>query len=53
MKDNQITTPEDVKIEDFRKQLSDHLKQQKFQQEAQQWVSNLTASAKIKFYVNY
>ena len=53
IKDNKATAPEDIKMEDFRKQLSDQLKQQKFQQEAQKWVSDLTANAKIKYYVNY
>lgn len=53
LKDSKATPPKDVKIEDFRKQISEQLKQQKFQQEAQKWVSGLTASAKIKYYVNY
>jgi len=53
IKDSKATPPKDVKMEDFRKQISDQLKQQKFQQEAQKWVSDLTASAKIKYYVNY
>ena len=53
IKDSKATPPKDVKMEDFRKQISDRLKQQKFQQEAQKWVSDLTTSAKIKYYVNY
>lgn len=53
LKDSKATPPKDVKMEDFRRQISDQLKQQKFQQEAQKWVSDLTASAKIKYYVNY
>ena len=53
LKDLKATPPKDVKTEDFRKQIGDQLKQQKFQQEAQKWVSGLTASAKIKYYVNY
>ncbi len=53
LKDSKTTPPKDVKIEDFRKQIGERLKQQKFQQEAQKWVSDLTASAKIKYYVNY
>jgi len=53
IKDSKATPPKDVKMEDFRKQISEQLKQQKFQTEAQQWVSDLTASAKIKYYVNY
>lgn len=53
IKDSKATPPKDVTTEDFRKQISEQLKQQKFQQEAQKWVSDLTASAKIKYYVNY
>ena len=53
IKDSKATPPKDVNMEDFRKQISNQLKQQKFQQEAQRWVSDLTASAKIKYYVNY
>ena len=40
--------PKDVKMEDFRKQVGEQLKGQKFQQEAQKWISDLKASAKIK-----
>src|SRR3989339_532185 len=53
IKDSKATPPKDVKMEDFRKQIGEQLKQQKFQQEAQKWVSDLTANAKIKYYVNY
>lgn len=53
IKDSKATPPKDMKMEDFRKQISNQLKQQKFQQEAQKWVADLTASAKIKYYVNY
>lgn len=53
IKDSKATPPKDVKMADFKKQVGDQLKQQKFQQEAQRWVSDLTASAKIKYYVNY
>lgn len=53
IKDSKATPPKDAKMEDFRRQISEQLKGQKFQQEAQKWVSDLTASAKIKYYVNY
>lgn len=53
LKDSKATLPKDVTMEDFRRQISDQLMQQKFQQEAQKWVSDLTASANIKYYVNY
>ena len=49
IKDNKTTPPKGVKPEDFRRQVSDQLKQQKFQQEAQKWVSGLTAGAKIRY----
>ncbi len=39
--------------EDFRKEIEEQIRQQKFQTEAQQWVSSLTESAKIKYYVEY
>lgn len=42
-----------VKIEDFKQQLGEQLKKQKFQTEAQQWVMNLVASSTIKYYGNY
>lgn len=53
IKDSREATPADVKIEDFRKQISEQLKQQKLQQEGQRWVSDLTKSAKIQYFVNY
>ena len=53
IKDNKMTPPKDMKLEDFRKQIRDQLTQQKFQQEAQKWVSSLIAGAKIKYYVKY
>ncbi len=53
IKDSKATLPKDMKMEDFRKQIGEQIKQQKFQEEAQQWVSNLTTNAKIKYYVNY
>jgi|SRR3989344_4940134 len=53
IKDSKATPPKNIKAEDFNKQISEQLKQQKFQQEAQKWVSDLTTSAKIKYYVNY
>lgn len=53
LKDSKATLPKDVTMEDFRRQISDQLMQQKLQQEAQKWVSDLTASANIKYYVNY
>lgn len=53
IKNNKVTPPKDTKTEDFKKQISEQLKQQKFQTEAQKWVAGLTSSAKIKYYVNY
>jgi len=53
IKENKATPPKDVKIEDFNKQISDQLKQQKFQKEAQKWVADLKTNAKINYYVNY
>ena len=53
IKENKTTPPKDVKVEDFKKQIGDQLKQQKFQQVAQKWVSDLKTNAKINYYVNY
>lgn len=46
-------TPEGVSPEDFRKQINEQLKQQKFQKEAQVWITDLTGNAQIKYFVNY
>lgn len=53
IKDNKITVPKGVKVEDFRSQIKSQLEQQKFTTEGQKWVSNLKASAKIRYLVNY
>lgn len=53
LKDSKALPPKELKIEDFRKKISDQLKQQKFQQEAKKWVSDLTENAEIQYYVNY
>ncbi len=53
IKDSKAALPKSVKMEDVRMQVGAQLRQQKFQSEAQQWVSELTANAKIKYYVNY
>ncbi len=53
IKDSKETPSKDMKVEDFRQQVGEQLKQQKLQTEAQQWVSGLTTSAKIKYYVDY
>lgn len=51
--DSKTTPPKDVKMEDFRKQVSIQLKQQKFQQEAQKWVADLNKNATIKYFITY
>lgn len=53
IKESNVTAPEGLSEEDFRIEISEQLKQQKFQREAQKWVSDLTTNAKIKYYVNY
>ncbi len=53
IKESKSTPPKDMKIEDFKKQISGQLKQQKFQKEAQKWVTDLKTNAKINYYVNY
>ncbi|PJE64400.1 MAG: hypothetical protein COU90_03055 [Candidatus Ryanbacteria bacterium CG10_big_fil_rev_8_21_14_0_10_43_42] len=51
--DNAITLPEGMTMEVFVGQIKEQLKNQKFQQEAGQWVSDVTASADIKYYIEY
>ena len=51
--ESKTPVPEGVSPEDFRKQISEQLKQQKFQKEAQAWIADLTGNAKIKYFVNY
>jgi parvulin-like peptidyl-prolyl isomerase len=53
IKDSKAIPHDKETMEDFKKETIEQLRQQKFQQEAQKWVSDLTASAKIKYYVNY
>ena len=50
--DNETPIPEGKEAE-TKKQIMDQLKQQKFQQEAQSWVTSLKTAANIKYYVNY
>lgn len=51
--ESKAAPPEGVSPEDFRKQISEQLRQQKFQKEAQAWITDLTGSAKVKYFVNY
>lgn len=53
LKDSKATPFAGENTEDFRIQISEQLRQQKFQLEAQKWVSNLMASSQIKYYINY
>lgn len=53
MATNKITLPEGADPEAVKTQVKDQLKQQKLQAEAEQWISGLTATAKIKYYVSY
>ncbi len=50
---NKIEFPKDKKQEEAKAALKEQIQQQKFQQEAQKWVADLTAKAKIQYYVNY
>lgn len=50
---NKIEFPKDQQPEEAKASLKEQLKQQKFQQEAQGWISDLTTKAKIQYYVNY
>lgn len=50
---NKIEFPKDKQPEEAKASLKEQLKQQKFQQEAQGWISDLTTKAKVQYYVNY
>lgn len=53
IKDAKATPPAGTKMEEFKAQINEQLREQKLQQEAQKWVAELTANAKVKYYVNY
>lgn len=53
IKDNKATLPQGMKTEDWKTQFKTQLMEQKLQQEAQKWISDLKASAKIDYYVTY
>ncbi len=53
IKDTKATPPAGTKMEEFKAQINEQLREQKLQQEAQKWVAELTANAKVKYYVNY
>jgi foldase protein PrsA len=51
--ENKITPPKDVSLEEVKTQVTEQLKQEKFQAEAQRWVADITEKATIKYYVTY
>jgi foldase protein PrsA len=51
--ENQVPAPEEAEKEAFMLQVKEQLKQQKFQTESQKWIAEVTAAAKIKYYVTY
>jgi foldase protein PrsA len=51
--ENKITPPKDVSLEEVKIQVTEQLKQEKFQAEAQKWVADITEKANIKYYVTY
>ena len=52
VKSNKIVLPKGKEVE-TENQVREQLKQQKFNQVTQEWIANLKAAAKIKYYVNY
>ncbi len=48
-----IQIPEGEPVETFNQEITEQLKQQKLQVEAQKWVAEVTDKATIKYYVNY
>lgn len=53
LKESKVVPPKEMSLEDLKKQISEQLQQQKFQQAAQKWLSDLRATAKIKYYTSY
>ncbi|MDO8569204.1 MAG: SurA N-terminal domain-containing protein [bacterium] len=53
IKDNKITTPKDLKQEDFRKNIENQLRQQKLGMEVNTFVTGLREKASIGRFVNY
>lgn len=53
IKDSNMTPPEGMTIEGLKKEVGEQIRQRKYQQETQKWVSDLTQSALIKYYVTY
>lgn len=51
--ENNIPAPTDAEKEVFMNQVKEQLKQQKFQEESQKWIAEVTTAAKIKYYVTY
>lgn len=51
--DNKIVAPKELATETFKQQVKDQLKQQRFQQEAQAWLSSLKEHAKITHFITY
>jgi hypothetical protein len=53
IKDNKITFKKGDNVDEQKAQISESLKQQKFNQEAGIWLENLRSQAKIKYFLNY
>lgn len=53
LKSAEGSVPEGMTADELKTAITEQLKQQKFQAEAQAWVSILTASADIKYFVTY
>lgn len=50
---NSIPVPTEAEKEAFDIKVREQLKQQKFQEESQKWIAEITTAAKIKYYVTY
>ena len=50
---SKITTPAGMSDVDFRNQISEQLKKQKFNVEADQWITSVKGGADIRYYVGY
>ncbi len=51
--ENKITPPTGTDEATLKTEVAAQIKQQKFQEESQKWIAEITESAKIKYYVTY
>jgi parvulin-like peptidyl-prolyl isomerase len=53
LKSAEGSAPEGMTTDELKTAITEQLKQQKFQEEAQKWIADITAGADIKYFVTY